>query len=106
MVQKACRYLKVIFCHFNFKITPVLTIYEANLPQTENPTKRRDWKAINMEKIISFILANLENKYRMRLRGEISPNFVDDGINHHLRIVQQDYNESFKEPTFLRIVSS
>ena len=38
---------------------PILTLLDINVPGTEDPIKRRNWKAIDVEKFLTFISLNL-----------------------------------------------
>jgi hypothetical protein len=65
---------------------PILTLLEINVPEAVDPVKRRNWKAIDVGKFLTFASANLSV---MRLPEEPTPRKIDYAVNHLLDIVQQ-----------------
>jgi hypothetical protein len=41
---------------------PILTLLKINVLLAADPIKRRNWKAIDVEKFLALVLANLQNK--------------------------------------------
>jgi hypothetical protein len=63
---------------------PILTLLEVNVPETAEAVKRRNWKAMDVEKFLTFVSSNL---CMIRLPDE--PNDIDNAVDHLFAIVQQ-----------------
>lgn len=73
---------------------PIRTALEINVPEASDPVKRRNWRAMDVDKFLRFVSANLKDKHWMRLLGEPSPGDIDNAVNHLFDIVQQAVQES------------
>jgi hypothetical protein len=62
-----------------------------NVLEAVGPIKRRNWKAIDVEKFLAFASANLSV---MQLPREPTPSEIEYAVNHLLDIVQQAAQES------------
>ena len=63
---------------------PILTLLEVNVPETAEAVKRRNWKAMDVEKFLTFVSSNL-----CMIRLPDRPNDIDNAVDHLLDIVQQ-----------------
>jgi hypothetical protein len=70
---------------------PILTLLEVNVPEAADPIRRRNWKAMDVEKFLTFALSNLN---LIRLPREPTPREIDYAVDHLLDIVQQAAQES------------
>jgi hypothetical protein len=70
---------------------PILTLLEVNVPETAEAVKRRNWKAMEVEKFLTFASANL---CTMQLPKEPTPREIDYAVDHLIDIVQQAAQES------------
>jgi hypothetical protein len=61
-------------------------LLEINVLEAADPVKRRNWKAIDVEKFLTFASANLSV---MRLPEEPTLREIDYAVNYLLDIVQQ-----------------
>ncbi|OOQ86154.1 putative reverse transcriptase [Penicillium brasilianum] len=69
---------------------PVLTLLEINVPEAADPIKRRNWKAMDVEKFRTFVSANLQDW----MRQVTSPQDIDRAINHLINITNQAAQKS------------
>ncbi|OKO97888.1 hypothetical protein PENSUB_9814 [Penicillium subrubescens] len=72
--------------HAESDYLPILTLLEINVLEAVDTIKRRNWKAIDVEKFLTFASANLSV---MRLPEEPTPREIDYAVNYLLDIVQQ-----------------
>jgi endonuclease/exonuclease/phosphatase family metal-dependent hydrolase len=63
---------------------PILTLLEVDTPEAVDPVKRRNWKAMDVEKFLTFVSSNL-----CMIQLPDGPNNIDNAVNHVLDIVQQ-----------------
>ena len=70
---------------------PILTLLEINVPEAVDPVQRRNWKAMDVEKFLTFASANLS---MMRLPEEPAPREIEYAVDHLLDIVQRAAQES------------
>ena len=77
--------------HVDSDHLPILTFLDANVPEATDPVKRRNWKAMDVEKFLAFASANLSG---IRLPEEPTPREIDYAINYLLDIVQRAAQES------------
>jgi hypothetical protein len=75
---------------------PIRTLLEINLPELPDPVKRRNWKAMDVEKFLTFVSSNLTGRHWIRLQGEgePSPCEIDYAVSHLIDIIQQAAQES------------
>jgi endonuclease/exonuclease/phosphatase family metal-dependent hydrolase len=68
---------------------PIRTLLEINLPELSDPVKRRNWKAMDVEKFLTFVSSNLTGRYWMCLQGEGSPSpcEIDYAVSHLIDII-------------------
>jgi hypothetical protein len=59
-----------------------LTLLETDTLEAVDPVKRRNWKAIDMEKFLTFVSSNL---YMVRLL--YGPNDIDDAVDYLIDII-------------------
>jgi hypothetical protein len=64
---------------------PILTLLEVNVPETVEAVKRRNWKVMEVEKFLTFALANL---CTMQLPKEPTPREIDYAVDYLIDIVQ------------------
>jgi hypothetical protein len=60
----------------------ILTLLKVNVPETIEAVKRRNWKAIDVEKFLTFVLSNL-----CIIRLPDGLNDIDNAINHLFAII-------------------
>ena len=65
---------------------PILTLLEVNVLEAADPVKRRNWKAMDVEKFLTFASANLSE---IRLPEEPTLREIDYTVNYLLNIVQR-----------------
>jgi hypothetical protein len=63
---------------------PILTLLEINVLEATDPVKRRNWKAIDVEKFLTFASANLSI---IRLPEEPAPREIEYAVDYLLDIV-------------------
>jgi hypothetical protein len=61
-------------------------LLEINVPEAADPVKRRNWKAMDADKFLTFASANIS---AMQLPKEPTPHEIDYAVDHLLGIVQQ-----------------
>jgi hypothetical protein len=61
----------------------ILTLLEVNVPETAEAVKWRNWKAIDVEKFLTFVLSNL-----CMIRLPDGPNDIDNAVDHLFAIVR------------------
>jgi hypothetical protein len=77
--------------HANSDHLPILTLLGVNIPMAADPVRRRNWKAIEVKKFLTFASANLRT---MQLPKEPSPRGIDYAVDYLIDIVQQAAQES------------
>ena len=92
----------MIACEVNYSVyadsdhLPILTLLEINVLKATDPVKRRNWKAMDVEKFLTFVSLNLTGQRGIRLQSEDKPSSrgIDDAVDHLLEIVQRAAQES------------
>ncbi|OOQ82702.1 putative reverse transcriptase [Penicillium brasilianum] len=69
---------------------PILTLLEINVPEAADPVKRRNWKAMDVEKFMAFVSVNLQDW----MRQVTSPHDIDRAIDHLLDTIHRAAQES------------
>lgn len=88
---------QMVVCEVNHNVhadsdhLPLLTLLDNNVPEAADPVKRRNWKAMDVEKFVAFASANLST---MQLLKEPTPREIDYAADHLIDIVQQAAQES------------
>lgn len=88
---------QMIACEVDYSVhadsdhRPILTLLEINVPEAADPVKRRNWKAIDVEKFLTFASANLST---MQLPKDPIPREIDYAVDHLIDIIQQAAQES------------